>query len=618
VLISAIRRLSGDSLARNSLLIMATTVSNGGLGYIYWMLAARSVPPDRIGTATAVISAATAVSMIANLGAGHMFIQRLPGSDTATWSRIVGAGLFLGSAATAAAATAAALVIPSLSGNFGFLDGPGGTAALITAAIAVTLTTLLDNLYVAHRAGYGMLLRNLAVAAAKIVTLFTVLAAGMHGAGAVLVSYILPTLLISLVTITVAPRRLRPTPAAPLSGPSQRADAVALPPDAASREAPALAMPSDEASQRVDAAAMPSGEASREAPAAAMPSSEASREAAVAGRRSSWRAAVSGLRAELPQVRAAITGHHLINLTQAGPAALLPVMVTARLGPDANAHFYLAWMTASMLFMVSPAVASALYAERTNSAAVSVSRAAVVVLAVVGAPAAVLLLVGGEILGLFNAGYAIEGTPLLRILVLAALPDAVANLAVAHWRSRGEFRLCRRLNLVRAITCLALAWLLLPATGITGAGAGWLAGQTAAALLVAAVALTRRGSVAGSGRCLTPAEAAVCDSRGSVAGSGRCLSASEAAVCDSRGSVAGSGRCLSASEAAVRDSRGSVAGSGRCLTPAEAAVRDSRETGTGTGRDWPEAEREKRSAVGVPQEVGKRRQAGGEAPTGSE
>jgi O-antigen/teichoic acid export membrane protein len=519
VLIRAIRRLSGDSLARNSLLIMATTVSNGGLGYVYWMLAARSVPPDRIGTATAVISAATAVSMIANLGAGHMFIQRLPGSDTATWSRIVGAGLFLGSAATAAAATAAALVVPSLSGNFGFLTGQGGTAALITAAIAVTLTTLLDNLYVAHRAGHGMLIRNLVVAAGKIVTLFTVLAAGMHGAGAVLVSYVLPTLLISLVTMTIAPRHLRP--------------------------------------------------------AAAAPPGEASRDATAAGRRPSWRAAVSGLRAELPQVRAAITGHHLINLTQAGPAALLPVLVTARLGPDANAHFYLAWMTASMLFMVSPAVASALYAERTNSAAVSVSRAAVVVLAVVGVPAAVLLLAGSEILGLFSAGYAIEGTPLLRILVLAALPDAVANLAVAHWRSRGEFRLCRRLNLVRAVTCLTLAWLLLPTAGVTGAGVGWLAGQTAAALLVGAVALTRRNLPAVAHRCLTPAETA------------------------------------------VRDSQGLVAGSDRCLSASETAVRDSRETGTGGRRDWPAADGGKRSAVGVPHEVGKRRQAGGEEPTGS-
>ncbi|BEL12143.1 hypothetical protein Q0Z83_103340 [Actinoplanes sichuanensis] len=423
MLTTAVRRLSGDSLARNSLLIMATTVSNGGLGYVYWMLAARSVAPDRIGTATALISAATAVGMLANLGAGHMFIQRLPGSDAATWSRIVRAGLFAGSAATAATATAAALIVPMCSGNFGFLSGPIGAVSLVTAALAVTLTTLLDNLYVAHRAGHGMLIRNLAVAAGKILTLFAVLAAGYQDSVAVLLSYVLPTLLISLITIPIGARRLRPP-----------------------------------------------------APAAPAP----------------IQSATAAFRAELPHLRTAVTGHHLINLTQAGPAALLPVLVTARLGADANAHFYLAWMTASMLFMVSPAVASALYAERTNAAPVPVTRAATVVLAMVGAPAAVLLIAGDRILALFSAGYAVEGGLLLQILVLAAFPDAVANLAVAHWRSRDEFRLCRRLNAVRAVTCLSLAWLLLPGAGVSGAGLAWLTGQTASALLVAAVVLARR------------------------------------------------------------------------------------------------------------------------------
>ncbi|GID51475.1 hypothetical protein Aca07nite_87500 [Actinoplanes capillaceus] len=416
VLIATARRLSGDSLARNSLLIMATTVGNGGLGYLYWMLAARTVPPDQVGPATALISAATAVSMIANLGAGHMFIQRLPGIDTGTWSRVVGAGLFAGSVATAATAALTAVAVPALSGNFAFLAGAGATAALIATAVAVTLTTLLDNLYVAHRAGRGMLLRNLAVAGGKIVALAGVLAAGFHGTVAVLLSWTLPTLVISLVTIVAALGRLRP----------------------------------------------------------------------------GARARLTGLRSELPHLRAALTGHHLINLTQAGPAALLPVLVTARLGADANAHFYLAWMTASILFMVSPAVASALYAERTNAAQVTVTRAAVVVAAVVGAPAVALLAGGDLVLGLFSTAYATEGGTLLRILVLAALPDAVANLAVAHWRSRGEFRLCRRLNLIRAVTCLVLAWLLLPTHGVTGAGLAWLAGQTAAALLVAAVALRHR------------------------------------------------------------------------------------------------------------------------------
>jgi O-antigen/teichoic acid export membrane protein len=415
VLITAARRLARDSLARNSLLIMATTVVNGGLGYGYWMLAARAVPPWQIGTATALISAAIAVSMVANLGVSHMFIQRLPGCRTGDWSRIVSGGLIFGVAATAAAATAGALIAPAVAGNFAFLSGFTGLAALICASVAITLTTLLDSVYVAHRAGQGMLVRNLALAVGKIVALVAVLASGAHSAGAVLVSWTLPILLVSAVTMGTGLGRLRP-------GARLRA---------------------------------------------------------------------AGVTAELPHLRAALAGHHLINLTQAGPAVLLPVLVTARLGADANAHFYLAWMTAAMLFMVSPAVASALYAERANAARVSMARASAVVGAVVGGPAVVLLIGGDHILGLFSAGYADSGGLLLKMLVIAAIPDAVTNLAVAHWRSRGEFRRCRRLNAVRAVTCLSLSWLLLPAAGVAGAGIAWLAGQTGSALLVALLTLAR-------------------------------------------------------------------------------------------------------------------------------
>src|SRR4029453_7505296 len=50
-----------DSLARNSILIMASTVGTSGLGYLFWMLAARGLPPPAIGTATALISAGTVV-----------------------------------------------------------------------------------------------------------------------------------------------------------------------------------------------------------------------------------------------------------------------------------------------------------------------------------------------------------------------------------------------------------------------------------------------------------------------------------------------------------------------------------------------------------------------------
>ena len=414
-----LRTVARDPLTRNSVLIMGSTVGTAGLGYLYWLLAARELPPPAVGTATALIAVATVVSMASNLGLGHMFIQRLPGTDPAGWSRIVSAGLVLGCGATTVVACAAAAVLPAAGDNFAFLRSTSGAAALITTAVALTASTLLDHVFVAHRAGHGMLARNLALAAGKVVTLAVLTSAGAGGAAAVLLAWTLPSLAVTAYTILVAPGRLRP--GARLGG--------------------------------------------------------------------------AGLGAELRHARESLTGHHLINLAQAGPTVVLPVLVTARLGAEANGHFYMAWATASMLFMVSPAVSAALYAERSTDAAArsaSLSRAAAVVLAVIGVPAVVLFVAGERILGLFSAGYAAEGGLLLRVLVLAAVPDAITNLAVAHWRSLGAYRRCLRLNLLMAVTCLALAWLWLPGTGIAAAGVAWLLGQSAGALAVAGHAVRAR------------------------------------------------------------------------------------------------------------------------------
>jgi O-antigen/teichoic acid export membrane protein len=398
---------------------MASTVGTSGLGYLYWMVAARELPGPSIGTATALISAATVLSMMANLGIGHMFIQRLPASADPEWSRIVSAGLLTGCAATAAAAAAAVVLLPGLAAGFAFLAGPPGAAGLVATAVALTASTLLDYVYVAHRASHGMLWRNLALAAGKVLALAGLTAAGLGTAAAVVLAWTVPSVAVTAFTLRTGLPRLRP----------------------------------------------------------------------------GWRPRAAGAGAELGHVRRSLTGHHLVNLAQAGPSAVLPVLVTARLGTAENAYFYVAWMTASVLFMVSPAVASALYAERTNDAAArsaSLPRAALVVLVVIGGPALVLFLAGDRILNLFSAHYAAEGSALLKLLVLAAIPDAITNLAVAHWRSLGLLRRCLCVNLLMAAVCLTLTWLWLPTAGIEAAGLAWLAGQSAGALMVAVPALRAR------------------------------------------------------------------------------------------------------------------------------
>jgi O-antigen/teichoic acid export membrane protein len=396
-------------LARNSVLIMASTVGSSGLGYLFWMLAARQLAQPALGTSTALISVGTVVSMVSNLGIGHMFIQRLPGSEPGAWSRIVGAGLLLGCVSTTLAALAAVTVLPGLAAGFAFLDGTAGTVALLAAAVALTASTLLDYVFVAGRASHRMFWRNLALAVGKLMVLLVLTGAGMRSWGAVLVAWVLPSVVVTAYTIASVPHRPR----------------------------------------------------------------------------------IDRLASEMRAIGQALTGHHLINLAQAGPAAVLPVLVTARLGTDLNAHFYVAWMTASVLFMVSPAVASALYAERTNDSSATLRRAAVVVLVVITVPAIGLFLGGGWILALFSPGYAAAGQILLQILVLAAIPDAITNLAVAHWRSLGRFRRCLRLNLLIAAACLTLTWLWLPG-GIEGAGIAWLAGQSAGAVAVAVLAFRSR------------------------------------------------------------------------------------------------------------------------------
>ena len=88
------------------------------------------------------------------------------------------------------------------------------------------------------------------------------------------------------------------------------------------------------------------------------------------------------------------------------------------------------------------------------------------------APVVITCLLASKVLGLFGADYAHYST-LLVLLLVATLPDALTNLAVAILRVQ------RRLVAVAAITVTGAAitiggalllWLLMPHLGITGAG----------------------------------------------------------------------------------------------------------------------------------------------------
>jgi O-antigen/teichoic acid export membrane protein len=175
-----VTRVREDSLLRNSLFIMATTVVNSALGYGFWLIAARRFAAPVVGLAAAIIAAITIVALLASLGVGATLIQSLPepgrrvDRPLTLWTGIVTA-----TGASLVIACVILVALPLISGEFAVLDAARYAAVFVIAAVAWTIAAVLDSVFVAERAAGNMLSRNTVTAGAKVlvIALLTIMAA---------------------------------------------------------------------------------------------------------------------------------------------------------------------------------------------------------------------------------------------------------------------------------------------------------------------------------------------------------------------------------------------------------------------------------------------------------
>ncbi|MCL4487211.1 MAG: hypothetical protein M1570_03660 [Chloroflexi bacterium] len=163
---------------------------------------------------------------------------------------------------------------------------------------------------------------------------------------------------------------------------------------------------------------------------------------------------------------------------------LLPVMVTQLVSAQANAYFFLAWQIAYMLFLISSNMGSSLIVEAsTNQSKLrEYSRRVGLQLALMVGSAVLVIEVGAPlILQIFGQDYATEGSGLLRLLALAAIPNIVTSLFVSICRVQRRIgRLIVTLGAL-CILVLSMSTVLLPRYGIEGAGIAWLVGEVVVA-----------------------------------------------------------------------------------------------------------------------------------------
>lgn len=167
---SLVPRLYSNSLLRNSIFIMGTGGATSVFGYFFWILAAHIYSPYNVGLGSALISALTLASILANLGIGYTLIQILPHKETGhAWSLTINAGLATGIVASLLTGTIAVVALPLFSQQFAIVEHYLGYAIAFVAGVAIlTVSSLLDDIFVAERAAHFMLLQNAAIAVLKI------------------------------------------------------------------------------------------------------------------------------------------------------------------------------------------------------------------------------------------------------------------------------------------------------------------------------------------------------------------------------------------------------------------------------------------------------------------
>ena len=179
----------------------------------------------------------------------------------------------------------------------------------------------------------------------------------------------------------------------------------------------------------------------------------------------------------------------LASVAKLAALGIIPLMVLALEGREAAGYFQAPWLIAFTIFALSNNAAYALLAEssyeesglrRNTIQAGLLSVALTTPVIVVGVAGASLLLL------IYGQDFADNSTSVLRILLIAALPNIANQIYIGRLRSMNRMGMVVFLETLLAVLVVGLSAVLLPRFGIDGVGYAWLIGLS----VLAAYAIT--------------------------------------------------------------------------------------------------------------------------------
>jgi O-antigen/teichoic acid export membrane protein len=196
--------------------------------------------------------------------------------------------------------------------------------------------------------------------------------------------------------------------------------------------------------------------------------------------------------------------NYVSTLAYQAPYFALPVIVLTNVDSATNGSFYVAWGIVAIAFYVPSAIGQALLAEGGKGGAHVQQQMRLALTMAVGlmAMGALVTWLGkGLVVQVFDATYQ-DAAHILPAMMLAGIPWAVTSLLLTEARVLHRHVATVTITVVLTVSIIVPALVLVPGdgprSGLDGASAAWLAGNTFAALVAVVVTLVSRRSTTSS------------------------------------------------------------------------------------------------------------------------
>lgn len=162
------------------------------------------------------------------------------------------------------------------------------------------------------------------------------------------------------------------------------------------------------------------------------------------------------------------------------PQTIYPLIIVKLLGAEANAHFYISWMLANLLFVIPTSISTSTFARSVSDPDQYAKKFWQTMWLTVGGLVPIVIVMAGSsklLLSVFGQAYVEAGRPLLILFLLSAFPYAVNTFFIVHHRIQKNIRSVILLSGSVTIACFLLIVISVNQYKLSGVGIGWVAGQ---------------------------------------------------------------------------------------------------------------------------------------------